>query len=152
MFKLVCSLHRLVLFMYHVDVAWKSSSQSPTKKSPFPIICPCEIQCSSVISDLQFYKLVSSLSQKYCLILWYLLESGLWPSFQSPQMPRATKNSAQVMDTCVNQETSMISQDSLCSDQEMEVQSPQCFPPSTSQAQSFVQPIFMPYIKGPKMG
>ena len=66
-------------------------------------------------------------------------------------MPRATKNSAHVMDTSVNQETSMISQDSSSSDQEMEVQSPQCFPPSTSQPQSFVQPMFMPYIKGPKM-
>ena len=33
----------------------------------------------------------------------------------------------------------------------MEVQSPQCFPASTSQPQSFVQPMFMPYFKGPKM-
>ena len=66
-------------------------------------------------------------------------------------MPRATKNSAHVMDTSVNQETSMISQDSSSSDQEIEVQSPQYFPPSTSQPQSFVQPMFMPYIEGPKM-
>ena len=66
-------------------------------------------------------------------------------------MPRATKNSAHVMDTSVNQETSMISQDSSSSDQEMEVQSPQCFPPSTSQAQSFVQPMFISSIEGPKM-
>ena len=58
-------------------------------------------------------------------------------------MPRATKNSACVMDTSVNQENSMISQDSSSSDQEMEVQSPECFPPSTSQPQS--------YIEGPKM-
>ena len=48
-------------------------------------------------------------------------------------MPRATKNSAHVMDTSVNQENSMISQDSSSSDQEMKVQNPQCFPPSTSQ-------------------
>ena len=55
------------------------------------------------------------------------------------------------MDTSVNQETSMISQDSSSSNQEMEVQSPQCFPPSTGQPQSFVQPMCMPYIEGPKM-
>ena len=66
-------------------------------------------------------------------------------------MPRATKNSACVMDTSVNQERSMISQDSSSFDQEMEVQTSQCFPPSTSQPQSFVQPMFMPYIGGPKM-
>ena len=53
-------------------------------------------------------------------------------------MPRATKNSGHVMDTSVNQETSMISQDSSSSDQEVEVQSPQCFH-HTSQPQSFVQ-------------
>ena len=33
----------------------------------------------------------------------------------------------------------------------MEVQSPHCFPPSTSQSQPFVQPMFMPYIEGPKL-
>ena len=66
-------------------------------------------------------------------------------------MPRTTRNSSHVMDTSVNQETSMISQDSSSSGQEMEVQSPQCFPPSTSQPQSFVQPMFMPYIKWPKI-
>ena len=33
----------------------------------------------------------------------------------------------------------------------MEVQSPSSFQPSTSQAQPFVQPMFMPYIEGPKM-
>ena len=53
-------------------------------------------------------------------------------------MPRGTKNSACVIDTSVNQETSMMSQDSSSSDQEMEVQNPQCFPPSTSQPQSFM--------------
>ena len=87
----------------------------------------------------------------YCLILLYLLESGLWPSFQSTKMPRATMNSACVMDISVNQENAMISQDSATSDQEMEVQSPQCFPSSTNQPQSFAQPMCMPYIKGPKM-
>ena len=33
----------------------------------------------------------------------------------------------------------------------MEVQSPQCFQPPMSQAQLFVQSMFMPYIEGPKM-
>ena len=33
----------------------------------------------------------------------------------------------------------------------MEVESLQCFPPSTSQQQPCVQPMFMPYIEGPKM-
>ena len=66
-------------------------------------------------------------------------------------MPRSTKNSACVVNTCVSQENSMISQDSSSTDQEMEVQSPQCFPPPTSQPQLFVQPMFMPYIEGPKM-
>ena len=45
----------------------------------------------------------------------------------------------------------MISQDSSSSDQQMEGQSPQCFPPSRNQSQSFVQPMFMPYIEEPKM-
>ena len=45
----------------------------------------------------------------------------------------------------------MISQESSSSDAEIEVQSPQCFPPSTSQPQSSVQPMFMPYIEGSKM-
>ena len=66
-------------------------------------------------------------------------------------MPRATKNSTCVMDTSVNQETSMISQDSSSLGQKMEVQSPQCFAASTSQPQSFVQPMFMSYIEGPEM-
>ena len=66
-------------------------------------------------------------------------------------MPRLRKNSAHVVYTSISQENSLISQESSSSDQEMEVQSPQCFPPSTGQSQSFVQPIFMPYIEGPKM-
>ena len=66
-------------------------------------------------------------------------------------MPRATMNSVHMMDTSVNQEMSTISQDSSSSHQENKVQSPQHFLPSTSQPQSFVQPMFMPYIKRPKM-
>ena len=66
-------------------------------------------------------------------------------------MPRPTKNSACVANTSVSQENSIISQASFSSDVEMEVQSPQCFQPSTSQSQPFVQPMFMPYIEGPKM-
>ena len=66
-------------------------------------------------------------------------------------MPRATKNSAHVMDTSVTQETSMMSQDSSSSDQEIEVQRPQCSLPFTNQPQSFMQSMFMPYIKGPKI-
>ena len=45
----------------------------------------------------------------------------------------------------------MIPQESSSSDVEMDMQSSQCFQPSTSQPQSFVQPMFMPYIEGPKM-
>ena len=46
------------------------------------------------------------------------------------------------MNTSVNQENSMISQDSSSSDQEMEVQSTAAFPTiATSQPQSFVQAI-----------
>ena len=55
-------------------------------------------------------------------------------------MPRPTRDSACVVNTSVFQGNSMISQDSSCSDQEMEVQIPPCFPPSTSQSQPFVQP------------
>ena len=56
------------------------------------------------------------------------------------------------MNTSVKQETLMMSQDSSSSDQEMEVQSPQSFPSSTGQPQFFMQPMFMPYIEGPKVG
>ena len=66
-------------------------------------------------------------------------------------MPRPIKNYAHVANTSASQENSMISQESSSSDAEMEVQSPQCFQPSTSQPQSFMQPMFMPYIEGPKM-
>ena len=76
-----------------------------------------------------------------------------WPvtKFAESQYAQSKKNSACVKDTSVNQETSMNSQDPSSSDQEMEVQSPQCFPTSTSQPQSFGQPMFMPYIEGTKM-
>ena len=66
-------------------------------------------------------------------------------------MPRPKMNSACVANTIVSQEKSTISPESSSSDAEMEVQSPQYFPPSTSQSQSFVQPMLMPYIEGPKM-
>ena len=79
------------------------------------------------------------------------LRSSLIPCIQSPEMPRPTNNSAQVANTSADQENSMISHESSSSDAEMEVQNPQCFPPSTSQPQSFVQPMFMPYIEGLKL-
>ena len=66
-------------------------------------------------------------------------------------MPRPTKNSAHEISTNVSQENSIVSQESSSSDQEMEVQSPQCLQPSTSQSQPFVQPMFVPYIEGPKL-
>ena len=66
-------------------------------------------------------------------------------------MPRPTKNSAHVANTSISQDNSIVSQESSSSDVEMEMQSPQCFQPSTSQSQPFVQPMFMPHIEGPKM-
>ena len=66
-------------------------------------------------------------------------------------MPRLTKNSAYVNSINVFRENFMILQESSSSDTEMEVQSPQCFQPSTSQPQSFVQPMSMPYIEESKM-
>ena len=73
-------------------------------------------------------------------------------------MPRTTKNSAHVTNTSVLQENSndlqensILTQHSLSSDQKMEVQSPQCFQPSTSKPQFFMQPMLMSYIEGPKM-
>ena len=67
-------------------------------------------------------------------------------------MSRPTKNSAHMNNTSVSKENSMISQDSSSSDQEMEAQSPPVLSAtSTSQPPSFVQPMFMPYIEGPKM-
>ena len=64
-------------------------------------------------------------------------------------MPRAPKNSTHIMHTSVCQEKTSVSQESLSSGQEMEVQSPS-FQPSTNQAQ-FIPPMFMLYIEGPKM-
>ena len=101
----------------------------PQRRVQFPIICLYEIQfpvSSQWFAALQVcFQLVTEI---YCLILLYLLGSGLWPSFQNPKMPRATKNSASVMDTSVNQESSMISQDSSSSDQEMGSTKPTVFP------------------------
>ena len=45
----------------------------------------------------------------------------------------------------------MVSQESSNSDIEMDVQSPQCFQPSTSQSKPFVQSMLIPYIEGPMM-
>ena len=90
-----------------------------------------------------------SCSSKYFLL--YLLGRGLRPSIKSPKMPRPTENSAHVTNTSVFQENSIVSQDSSSSGQEMEVQSPSSFQPSTSQAQTLVQLMFMPYIAGPKI-
>ena len=53
--------------------------------------------------------------------------------------------------TSASQENSMLLQESLSLDAEMEVQNPQHFPPSTGQLQSFLQPMFMPDIEGPSM-
>ena len=66
-------------------------------------------------------------------------------------MPRSTKNSACVVSPIVCQDNSIVLQESSHSDVEMEVQSPQFIQPSTSQSQPFVQPMFIPYIEGPKM-
>ena len=66
-------------------------------------------------------------------------------------MPRPTKNSAHVPNRSVSKENSMVSQESSSSDAEMDVQSPQCFLPSTSKLLSFMQPKFMPNVEGPKM-
>ena len=60
-------------------------------------------------------------------------------------------NSAHVVNTSVSQDNSIVSRESSSSDVEMEGQNPQCFSPSTIQAQPFVQPLLMPYIEGPKM-
>ena len=66
-------------------------------------------------------------------------------------MLRPTNKPVHVVNTNVCQENSIVSQESSSSDVEMEVQSPQFIQPSTSQPQSFVQPMFMPYIEGPKV-
>ena len=66
-------------------------------------------------------------------------------------MPRPTKKSAHVTNTSGSQENAIISQEYSSSDQEMEIQNLQCFPPSTSEPQPFVQHMFMPDIEGPKM-
>ena len=66
-------------------------------------------------------------------------------------MARSTKNSARVVNTSICQDTSIVSQEISSSDVEMEFQGLQFIQPSTSQAQLFVQPMFMPYIEGPKM-
>ena len=68
-------------------------------------------------------------SSKYFLL--YLLRRGMRPSIQNPEMPRPTKDSAHVTNTGAFQENSIVLQDSSHSDQEMEVQNPPSFQPST---------------------
>ena len=85
------------------------------------------------------------------LYLLNLLGSDLRTNIQSPQMPRPIKNCAHVVSTNVCQDNSIAPQESSSSDVEMEVHSPQLIKPLTSQSQPFVQPMFMPYIEGPKI-
>ena len=66
-------------------------------------------------------------------------------------MTRAAKNSAHVMYTGVNQETSMISQDSSGSDQEIEVQSHSVSHHLQISHIFCATNVFMPYTEGPKM-
>ena len=61
------------------------------------------------------------------LLLLFLLGSVMRLSTQSTKMPRPTTNSAQVHNTGVSQENSMVSQESSSSNADMEVQSPHCF-------------------------
>ena len=80
-----------------------------------------------------------------------ILGSGLRTNIQSPEIPRSTTNTACVVNTSVCQDTSIVSQEFSSSDLEMELQSPQFIQTFTSQSQPFVQPMFMPYLEGPKM-
>ena len=80
-----------------------------------------------------------------------LFRNGLRTNIQSPKMPRPTKNSACIVNTSVCQDNSVVSQESSSSDVEMEVQSQQFIQLSVSQSQPYMQPMFMPYIEGPKM-
>ena len=60
-------------------------------------------------------------------------------------------NFACLANISVCQGNSMISQYSSSSDVEMEVQSPQCFQHLQGHPESFVQPMFIPYIEGSKI-
>ena len=65
-------------------------------------------------------------------------------------MPKAMKQPVCVTNTNELQENSNPLQDSSSEDDEVVIQSPQ-FQPSTSQTQPVVQPMYMPYIVGPRM-
>ena len=94
-------------------------------------------------SDLQFYEHVSSLLQKYNVWSCCIYLEVAWD--QVSRVPRYQEQQ-RILPMWWTQ-----LQDSSSSDHEMEVQSPQCFSPSTSQTQSFMQPMFMSYIEVPKM-
>ena len=64
-------------------------------------------------------------------------------------MPKARRQSACVANTNELQENSNPLQDSSSGDDEVVIQSQQ-FQPSTGQTQ-VVQPMYMPYIEGPRM-
>ena len=66
-------------------------------------------------------------------------------------MPKATRQFAHVTNKNELQENSNPSQDSSSEDDEVVIQSPQFIQPSTSQTQPVVQPMYMPYIEGPRM-
>ena len=80
-----------------------------------------------------------------------LLGSGPRINIQSPKIPRPKKRSAHVANTSVFQDNPIVVQESASSDVEVDIQSPQFIQTSTSQSQPFVQPMFMPYIEGPKV-
>ena len=98
------------------------------------------------------YKQVNSLCNLYSAYtcsIWLKETCKCWN--QSLKMPKATRKSAHVTNTSKSelQEDSNLSQESSSED-EVVIQSPQYIQPSPSQSQ-VVQPIYMPYIKGPKM-
>ena len=102
--------------------------------------------------QFQFYSIISlHTACEVSTIFIVVVSTQKWPETKYHEMPRPTKNSVSVHNTSVNEENSMVSQESSSSGVEMDVQSLQCFPPSTSQLQSFVQPMFMSYIEGSKM-
>ena len=135
--------------MPHLGCGLKPSFQSPGKNETAQI-CACVkniVYSVATVFGAGFTSLFLA-----CPIYSVLVSTGcgLRQSSRSPKMPRATMNPACVMNTSVSQEETIVSQESSSSDQEMEVQSPPGFQPSTSQTQ-FVQPMFMPCIEGPKM-
>ena len=139
--------------MFHMDVACEPSFQSPTIEE-YSLYTLSGCNSVFIVSPQLICSFASLFPACYKYIVFNLVSIWKWSVIKFPEFQDAKsnkKNSAHVMDTSVNQETSMMSQDSSSSDQEMEVQIPQCFPSSTSQQQPFMQPMFTPYIKGPKM-